>query len=766
MRSPLKTSEHSSEREHLLRVACNRIEALENEVAALKNHSDALQKKMDILHSSLFWHLVAPLRITLKGFALARSAAENIPVFWGISSRLRKMGGYVQSKWRTNQIRRTAEQGTAAAELKAFLDSDRKLIFNRSPEPGVSIVVVLYNQAPLSFRCLCSVAREVSTPYELIVVDNGSTDDTGRVLDRLEGAEVIRNPMNLFFSPAVKQGAERARAQYILLLNNDAILQEGAVGYALETLKSTEDIGAVGGKILLSEKVLQEAGSIVWRNGSCLGYGRGDDPEKPEFMFQRDVDYCSGAFLLLRHDLFRQLDYFDTSFLPAYYEETDLCMRLIKAGYRIVYDPRVRVFHKEFGSLPSDKAIALQQKNQNLFVSKHKEQLEGDHLPPHRHNVLRARMRPSRAGKRILFVDDQVPHSSLGAGFPRSRQIVQVMQELGYFLSFYPLRTSKDDWQDVYSTLSCQVEVLLGYGVKRFEEFLAERLDYYDKIIVSRPHNMTVLRRILNRKPRLRGKAEIIYDAEALFALRLIKRKEVVSGKTVTKKERGELFSKELELARFADQVIVVSENEAKYFSEGGCQRVSVLGHSIEAQPTISFFHEREGFLLVGALDADISPNTDSLLWFVDEILPIVRSKLGHEVQLKVIGRNEAPRTRKFARPGVHLLGRVPQLNGHYDQARVFIAPTRFAAGIPHKIHEAAAHGVPVVATTILADQLGWNAGDDLMVAEDPHQFAEACAKLYTDERLWYSIREKALQRIGNECSPDRFWQKLAEIVI
>lgn len=759
----MEKDERSRETEHLLRVARNRIDALENEVVALKNHSDGLQRKIDIVHRFLLWR-TSPLTIALNAFAAARSVAKNKPFFWGISRRSRRVKDYLRSRWRGNQIRRKSVQRTAETELKAFLDSERKLVFSRSAEPDVSIIVVLFNQAPLTFGCLSSVAREVYTPYELIVVDNGSTDATSRVLDRLEGADVIRNPTNLFFSPAVKQGAERARAKYILLLNNDAILQEGAVEYALKTLESAEDIGAVGGRILLSEKVLQEAGNIAWRNGSCRGYGRGENPEKPEFMFQRDVDYCSGAFLLLRHDLFRKLDYFDESFLPAYYEETDLCMRLREAGYRIVYDPRVQVLHREFGSLSSKKAIALQQKNRDIFFHKHKQQLETKHLPPHPDHVLLARARLPRSSMKILFLDDRVPHPSLGAGFPRAQQIVRVLQELGHFVSFYPLQFPKDDWKDVYSVLPPQVEVMLGYGVMRLDEFMIERMNYYDKIIVSRPHNMAILRRVLKRKPALRQELELIYDAEALFALRTIKRLQVL-GKNPTEKQIRVLLAKEIDLARFADQVVVVSENEARYFADGGCQRLTVLSHSLEPWPTISFFHERTGFLFVGALDDNLSPNTDSLVWFIDEIMPRLRRNLGREAVLNVIGRNEARRTKELTRPGVRFLGQVTRLNGHYDQARVFIAPTRFAAGIPHKVHEAAAHGVPVVATSIVADQLGWRDRRDLLVADDPQKFSEVCEELYTDEKLWYSVRRNALERIESECSPERFRSKLAELV-
>ena len=90
---------------------------------------------------------------------------------------------------------------------------------------------------------------------------------------------------------------------------------------------------------------LQEAGSLIWQDGSCLGYGRGDDPEQPEYMFRRDVDYCSGAFLLFRKQDFAALQGFDEAFAPAYYEESDFCIRLRKSGKRVVYDPRAVITH-------------------------------------------------------------------------------------------------------------------------------------------------------------------------------------------------------------------------------------------------------------------------------------------------------------------------------------------------------------------------------------------------------------------------------------
>src|SRR5207244_8292943 len=128
----------------------------------------------------------------------------------------------------------------------------------------------------------------------------------------------------------------------------------------LRVIRSAPDIGAVGGRQVFLDGTLQEAGSIVWRDGSCLGYGRGDDPFAPMYMFRRDVDYCSAAFLLTPRRVWEKLGGFDEAFQPAYYEDSDYCARLWERGLRVVYEPRAMILHYEFGSSNMPNAIDLQ----------------------------------------------------------------------------------------------------------------------------------------------------------------------------------------------------------------------------------------------------------------------------------------------------------------------------------------------------------------------------------------------------------------------
>jgi glycosyltransferase involved in cell wall biosynthesis len=151
------------------------------------------------------------------------------------------------------------------------------------------------------------------------------------------------------------------------------------------------------------------------------------------------------------------------------------------------------------------------------------------------------------------------------------------------------------------------------------------------------------------------------------------------------------------------------------------------------------------------------------MIWFLTEIFPLIREKLG-DVSLTIAGVNQSERIRNLAGPNIRVTGRLEDLNPLYAEARVFIAPTRYAAGIPHKIHEAASRGLPVVATSLLATQLGWTE-QELAIGDSAEAFAERCVEIYTTAGKWTSLRSAALRRIGAECSQETFESKVYDIL-
>ncbi len=222
---------------------------------------------------------------------------------------------------------------TGRISLESFLIAGSSLQFSQVESPQISIILVLFNRAELTLQCLHSILRCNFQSYEVVIVDNGSSDETGRLLNQIEGARIIRNNTNYHYLLACNQASREARGECLLLLNNDTQLLGNSLEFAIKTLRSSDDIGAVGGRIVLPDGTLQEAGSIIWQDGSCIGYGRGDSPFAPAYMFKRDVDYCSAAFLLTWRNLFLEGGGFDVAYVPAYYEETDYCVSLSWLGF-------------------------------------------------------------------------------------------------------------------------------------------------------------------------------------------------------------------------------------------------------------------------------------------------------------------------------------------------------------------------------------------------------------------------------------------------
>jgi GT2 family glycosyltransferase len=648
-------------------------------------------------------------------------------------------------------------------QLQSFLTSKATLRLPHSHQPEISVILVLFNRAELTLLCLRSLAENYSQPMEIIIVDNASTDETPLLLDRLEGARIVRNSENRNFVLAVNQAAREARGEYLLLLNNDAQVMPGTLAAALSAFRSAADIGAVGGRLMLLDGTLQEAGSIIWRDGSCLGYGRGDNPFAPMYMFRRDVDYCSGAFVLTSRQIWEESGGFDEMFKPAYYEETDYCTRLWKRGLRVVYEPRAALLHYEFASSNSTtSATDLQRDHQKVFANRH-QTLLSSHYSADINNILLARMK-SGGKKRVLFLDDRVPHTWLGSGFPRSRAILHALLRQDCFVTFYPLSIFEEDWISVYSDMPPEVEFMVGYGPPLLEPFLRTRQKYYDIVFVSRPHNMKLLKPILEAHPEWFEHTQVVYDAEAVFVAREITLRQL-RGSPLTEEEAEVLLREEMALAAAADSVISVAESERPHFEKHGIERVHIIGHSISPQPTSRSYQDRKGFLFVGAIHEEASPNGDSVIWFLEEVFPKIQAELGSDIPFTIAGVNTSDRVRQLAQPPVRITGHLPDLTGLYETARVFVAPTRYAAGIPHKVHEAAARGLPVVATRLLASQLAWEDGSVFLVGGDATSFARRCVELYTNEALWTRLRNAALERITAECSADTFERQVKQIV-
>jgi GT2 family glycosyltransferase len=636
----------------------------------------------------------------------------------------------------------------ARADLAIF--ARQGLDFSHGGEPALSVIMVAHNRFELTMRALASLRRNFAGAIELIIVDNASSDDTRRLASYVRGARVLRNEQNLGFLRAANRALAHVTAPALLHLNNDIELGHGAVAGALRRLESAGDIGAVGAKIIRSNGLLQEAGSIIWNEGTTVGYLRDAPPLTPEANFVREVDYCSAVFLLCRSALVQQLGGFDEDFAPAYYEDADLCVRMIQAGYRVVYDPAVTLEHMEFGSAATTEAsMALMRRGRRIFRAKHAAFLQNQHAPSPQ-NLVVARSRSQKP--RVLFIEDTVPLRRLGSGFVRSNDIVHAIVAAGYEAHVFPINGAPYDYMSLYGELPETAEVLAGQDFCALPEFLAGRRGVYDLIWIARTHN---LERVLPLLEQAKIRAPIILDTEAIASAR-----DALRGGL----DFPQAFAAEFACAGAAEMVLAVNEREAALLTASGFANVQVLGTARRPSPTPRGFGEREGLLFVGAMHQEDSPNLDALRWYAEAIYPAL-AELGETPVLHAAGHvaSGVSLGDLAAHPGICWHGELDDLTPLYDQARMFIAPTRFAAGTPYKIYEAASFGLPCVATNLLATQLGW--GAELLTADDPNEFARQVARLYRDEALWKTLRANALSRLEREHSPEHFAARVAEIL-
>jgi GT2 family glycosyltransferase len=348
----------------------------------------------------------------------------------------------------------------ARVALRSFLDNGCTLDCTPAGAPRVSVLLLLHNRAELTLACLQTLAlRQNHSPFEVVVVDNGSSDETAQLLGRVRGLRVVRNETNVGYPRAVNQAARLACGTFLLMLNNDAQVLGRGIDVALDYLEAHPDVGAVGGKIVLLDGTLQEAGCILCQDGWQLLYGRGSPADEPAADFEREVDYCSGAFLMTPRELFLCLGGLEEAFSPGYFEDPDYCSRLWQEGRRVVYLPDVTLLHYENATSANLGDLAdLLRRNHRLFTAKHADWLRGRASQGWQHVISRV---PHHTAFTVLLLADGVARGlgddeALGA----LRDVVARVQGLDGFITLWLTGATARRLRPLLRRLPRTVEVL------------------------------------------------------------------------------------------------------------------------------------------------------------------------------------------------------------------------------------------------------------------------------------------------------------------
>lgn len=741
-----------------LKIECTRLEKANNELSQensqLKKSIEEEKKKITTifnddtivkLYHSKDWKLV------LKLYSFKKKYFSND------SEISKKINSFVDLfKPKKSHSLKSSQLKPRILNLQQNLDYTKILIVPVTDEPVVSIVIPVYNGWRMNYRCVKSIIENTrDITYEIILADDCSVDETKECTQKIKNVVHLYNKVNLGFLKNCNNAAKSARGEFILFLNSDTEVQPDWLSPLVDIMRSDEQIGMTGSKLIYPNGILQEAGGIIWNDATGWNYGKNQHPDSPEYNYVKEVDYISGASIMIRRPLWEEIGGFDELYTPAYCEDSDLAFSVRNRGYKVVYQPLSEVVHLESVSHGKEKEPvegklsidAVRILNQKKFFEKWKDILSTEHFP-NGDNVFYARDR-SWAKKTILVIDHYVPEYDKDAGSKTVLHFLEVLIALGMNVKFLGDNFFKSE---PYITILEQmgVEVLYGHWYRdNWQEWILTNKEKLDFVLLNRPH--ISLKYLIFFKQNTNAK--ILFYGHDLHFLRESRRYEIDNDQS-TLESSEQWKSKELYIFENVDHILVPSADEkAVVLEQNPAFKVSTIlpyCFKLPALP-IANFSERTTILFIGGFGHP--PNVDGVVWFCKHVWPLVTTRL-KGVNFTIVGSKVTTAVKELQSDNVSVLGFVTEqeLEQVYSRTRIAVVPLRYGAGVKGKTVEAMYHGIPIVSTAIGLEGLQ-EVEAILKPVDQAEAFAEELVSLYTKEDQLIDISHKETEYINRHFS-------------
>lgn len=622
------------------------------------------------------------------------------------------------------------------------------------------VVIPTYGHLGYTCTCLASIYRDLICSFSkgnamhsinIVISDDCYPDfeyqESLARIDHLTIVSVKTNEKNLGFltncNDAILNNLNEFH-DYIVLLNNDIEVLPGWLNGLLETFHIFNKVGLVGSQQISFDGSLQDAGGLVWKDGSAWNYGKGQDPLRPEFGFARTVDYISAASVAIPAHIWRECDGFDERYKPAYYEDTDLCLTIQNLGYKVIYQPASKVFHAEGVSNGTDVTNTNSIKrfqfiNQEKFVNKWMDWLQ--YKFNNGENVDRALH--SQKEKSALIIEDLLLTPNEDAGSLYMINNCLALQELGYSITYIPADNYCYMRDNCFNMGLRGIEVLAHpriNDIDQIESFNAEIPFKYsrswDLIILCRPTRISYIDKLKCFFPGVK----IIYYTHDLHYSRMLSQaqNEVLPHK----KKEYELESRRLrqiekDIFSRVDMVFHVSEEEQVMAQQLHPHHSVYLNPVVERPRKLTYEKNSNDIVFIGS--SAHPPNIEGLEWFLRSVWPEVLEDFG-DSKLHIVGKNSHQSLMQLCESfeSVMLHGYVESLDSVLRQCSIGIAPLLSGAGVKGKVLTYLSHGLSVVSTSFGAQGIPACPPDVLSIANDPTQFS-CCLK----EKLSLPLNER-----------------------
>ena len=644
-------------------------------------------------------------------------------------------------------------------EITDLLQCD-KLVFKKWDAPKVSIVIPVYNQFTYTYNCLKSILENSGdVSYEIIIADDVSNDLTTRLSEIAENIQIARNKENQRFLRNCNQAAKYAKGEYILFLNNDTQVQENWLQPLVELIERDDSIGMVGSKLIYPDGSLQEAGGIIWGDGRAWNYGNGQNANKPEFNYVKEVDYISGAAIMIRTSLWKEIGGFDELFAPAYCEDSDLAFEVRKHGYKLMYQPASVVVHFEGKSNGTDLNAGVksyQVENSKKLAEKWKEEFARQSQTED--DLFHARER-SQNKKTILVIDHYVPQFDKDAGSKTTWQYLKMFVKQGYNVKFMGDNFFQDE---EYTPVLEQygIEVLYGpWYAENYKQWIIDNQNNIDFVYLNRPHITEKYIDFIKNETNIKS----IYYGHDLHFLRIFREYELCKDEALLQE------SEDWKRREFA----IMKQADINYYpSYVEVDEIHKIDSSIPAKAITAYVYEefrddisldfaqKNGILFVGGFGHP--PNEDAVLWFAKNVYPLITKK--QDIPFYIVGSNATDAVKRLNSKNIIVKGFVTEeeLKELYDTCKLVVVPLRYGAGVKGKVVEALYYGTPMVTTTVGIE--GIKGAEEFMeVADEPEEFAQKVLTLYNDNDRLVKTVEDYQKYIKAHNSIDAVWDIVKE---